>query len=161
MSQQHPLDKVFNIDPDEVIDIESQYAMAELPPGVEPGKELGPAAADQPTPDPKDADDVLVEQRLDTVYEAALTAYHSQSAHIEIIDPRYAARNAEVAANFLNLALQAANSRAKVKVDRKRANQTFIPHGNGGGGRNTTNIVVANREDILKMVSVDGEKKQV
>jgi len=161
MSQQHPLDQVFNVDADDVIDIETQYAVAEVPAGQpQPGTALTPAAGDTPAPDPKDADDVLVEQRLDSVYDAAMDAYTNQTAHIEIIDPRYAARNAEVAANFLNLALQAANSRARVKVDRKRANQVFVPHGSGGG-RSTTNVVIASREEILKMVTVDGEKKQV
>jgi len=157
MTQQHPLDKVFNVDADDAIDIEAEYAIAELPPSAQ--AVAAPGAPIEAPPDPKDADDIIVDQRLDTVYEAALEAYQNQTAHIEIIDPRYAARNAEVAANFLGLALQATMGRSKVKVDRKRANQVFIPH--GGAGRSTTNVVIASREEILKMVSVDGEKKPV
>lgn len=145
----HPLDDVFNVDANEV-DIEKEYAMANV------------AANAVPTEAPvdvKDEDDVLVEKRIDEVYDAAMTAFNNQTAYTEIIEPRYAARNAEVAANYLNIALAAANSRAKVKVDRKRANQSFVPY--APGGKTTNNIIVANREEILKMITIDDQKKEM
>ena len=145
----HPLDDVFNIESDQV-DIEKDYAMANVTTSAVPT---------EPPTDVKDADDVLVEKRIDEVYDAAMTAFNNQTAYTEIIEPRYAARNAEVAANYLNIALAAANSRAKVKVDRKRANQSFVPY--APGGKTTNNIIVANREEILKMITVDGEKKEM
>ena len=153
MSIKHPLESVFNMQSGSVdINIESQYELQESP--------LTPqAVTGEPMPDVKDEDDLLVEKRIDEVYDAAMTAYQNQSAYTEIIEPRYAARNAEVAANYLNIALAAANSRARVKVDRKRANQQFIPH--GGGGKTTNNIIVANREEILKMITIDDEKKEI
>lgn len=145
----HPLDDVFNIDNSEM-DIEKEYAMANVP------VQAVPAEAPQ---DVKDEDDILVEKRIDEVYDAAITAFNNQTAYTEIIEPRYAARNAEVAANYLNIALAAANSRAKVKVDRKRANQSFVPY--NPGGKTTNNIIVANREEILKMITIDNEKKEM
>jgi hypothetical protein len=153
MNIKHPLESAFNMQSGSVdINIESQYELQESP--------LAPqAVAGEPAPDVKDEDDLLVEKRIDEVYDAAMTAYQNQSAYTEIIEPRYAARNAEVAANYLNIALAAANSRARVKVDRKCANQQFIPH--SGGGKTTNNIVIANREEILKMITVDNEKKEI
>lgn len=148
MNLKHPLESVFNLNEQEV-DIESQYEMTEVPANV----------SEQPPVDHKDEDDILVEKRIDEVYDAAIGAFQNQTAYMEIIEPRYAARNAEVAANYLNIALAAANSRAKVKVDRKRANQAFVPY--APGGKTTNNIVIANREEILKMITVDNEKKEI
>jgi len=128
----HPLEDVFGMESGS-FDIEQEYGMTEVPQNA--------VALTEPPVDHKDEDDVLVEKRL------------------EIIEPRYAARNAEVAANYLNIALAAANSRAKVKSDRKRANQAFIPYAQGG--KTTNNLVVANREDILKMINLDGRTKEI
>ena len=148
----HPLDNVFNIESGSDFDIEKEYGMTEIPKNQ-------PVVA-QPQPDFKDEDDVLVEKRIDEVYDAAMEAFNKQTEYTEIIEPRYAARNAEVAANFLNIALQAANSRARVKIDRKRANQAFVPYTNTNG-KTTNNIIVASREEILKMITVDDQKKEV
>lgn len=149
---QHPLESVFNMGSDDNdFDIEEQYGMTEVP-----KEQAQPEAAPV---DHKDEDDVLIEQRLDEVYDVALKTFQDQSAYTEIIEPRYAARNAEVAANYLNIALAAANSRAKVKSDRKRANQAFVPYANGG--KTTNNIVIADRNQILKMIDIDGQTKEL
>lgn len=164
----HPLDAVFDIAPnavDEDIDIEAEYGEVEV--SKNPVVPAASTAVSVPTEAPvdlKDEDDKLVEKRLDDIHDAAMKAFNDQTAFVEALDPRYAARNAEVAANFLNIALSAANSRAKQKVERKRANAPFIPYNNQGGGgttKNTTNVVIASREDLLKMINVDSDKKTV
>jgi transposase-like protein len=86
-----------------------------------------------------------------------MATFNEQTAYTQIIEPRYAARNAEVAAGFLTIALSAATAKAKIKVDRKRTNAAFIPFGNN----NTQANIVANRNDILGMFSVDGEVKEI
>lgn len=145
----NPLEDVFNMR--ESIDIEAEYGMTEVP-----------AQAEQPEGPPvdhKDEDDVLIEKRIDEVYDAAIGAFKAQQEYLEVIEPRYAARNSEVAANFLNIALSAANSRARVKTDRKRANQSFVPYANGG--KTTNNILIADRNEILKMITVDDTPKEL
>jgi hypothetical protein len=97
----------------------------------------------------KDAEDIEIDKRIDDVYDQAITTFQNQMAYTEVIEPRYAARNAEVAASYLNIALSAANSRARVKGDRKRIG-VFIP----GGNKVTNNTIVATREEILRMISV-------
>jgi hypothetical protein len=139
---------------DNDLDIEQEYGQGELM--QNPNATF--TAAEAPV-DLKDEDDKLVEKRIDEVYDAAMGAFQNQSAFIEVIDPKFAARNAEVAANYLNIALQAANSRAKVKTDRKRANQTFVPYNQSG--KTTNNFVVADRNEILKMIAIDGDQKKL
>jgi hypothetical protein len=154
MKLPHPLESVFNMGEDTMeVDIDKEYGMTEVPINAA-------ATPTEPPPDVKDADDVLVETRLDEVYDAAIGAFQNQSAYTEIIEPRFAARNAEVAANYLNIALAAANSRAKVKTDRKRANQAFVPYGQPNG-KTTNNIVIADRNEILKMITIDNETKKL
>ncbi len=154
----HPLDKVFNINvsaTDE--DFESKYGELgpQVPAPVEPGSQP------EPVKDVKDADDELVEKNIDEIYAAAMEAFNKQTEYTEIIEPRYAARNAEVAANYLTIALNASMARARTKVDRKRANQQagFVPYAQGG--KTTNNFLIANREEILKMIPVDDTTKKV
>lgn len=148
----HPLQDALDMG-DNPLDFESDYAQV-------PAQHVTAQQPTEPPKDVKDEDDLLVEQRMDEIYDAAMQAYEAQTGYMEVIEPRYAARNAEVAANFLNLALQTTLGRAKVKNERKRANQAFVPFAQPGG-RTTNNLIVANREDILKMIAIDGEHKEV
>lgn len=147
---QNPLNQVFNLR-DQFDQEEDQYEMAQSP--AQPVQAAGPPV------DHKDEDDIMVEKKIDEVYDAAMGAFKAQQEYLEVIEPRYAARSAEVAANYLNIALSAANSRAKAKTDRKRANQAFVPYANGG--KTTNNILIADRNEILKMVTIDDTPKQL
>lgn len=117
--------------------------------------ELASLQSDVPSPD-KDEEDIEIDGKIDAVYDAALETFQNQMAYTEIVEPRYAARNAEVAASYLNIALNAASVRAKVKGERKRT-ATFVPF----TGKNASGTVVASREDIMRMISVDGETKEL
>lgn len=149
----NPLDDLFDID-DEMTSGEeiNEYEQASA-------SEIAALASPNQTPAvvEKDEEDVENDARFDEVYTAAIDTFNNQMAYTEIIEPRYAARNAEVAANFLNLALQAASAKARVKSDRKRAT-AFIPH---AGGKTVNNTIVATREEILRMISVDADTKEV
>lgn len=144
----NPLDELFNILPS---DLEADdYAVSTEGEIAKPATELA-------TVPEKDEEDLEIDKKIDEVYDAAISAYNTQTAYTEMIEPRYAARNAEVAANYLSIALNAATVRARVKGDRKKAAQ-FIPFSNN---TRPNGIVVANREDILNMISVDAETKKV
>lgn len=111
----------------------------------------------QPNQSPeKDEEDVIIDGKIDAVYDAALETFQNQMAYTEIVEPRYAARNAEVAASYLNIALNAAATRARVKGDRKKTN-AFVPYAN----QNPNGTVVASREDIMRLIAVDAETKKV
>jgi hypothetical protein len=140
----NPLDELFNTEPtppSQVVQYEqiTEGALAELAPAPE-----------------KDAEDVEIDGKIDTVYTAALDAYNNQTAYCDIIEPRYAARNAEVAAQYLNIALNAAATRARVKGDRKRSEQ-FVPY----TGKTQNNVIVASREDVMKFLTIDAEVKEI
>lgn len=146
----NPLDDLFDIADDEMADENELMEYDQVP---------SSSVAVQPQAPEKDEEDIENDKRFDDVYTAAKEAFDNQMAYTEIIEPRYAARNAEVAANFLNLALQAASAKARVKADRKRA-AAFIP-GMGANSKVTNNTIVASREEILRMISVDADTKEI
>ena len=145
----NPLDELFNTLPTKLEDDDEYVPMTE-----------GALASIEPTTEvvavEKDEEDIEIDRKVDEVYTAAIDAFNNQTAYMEVIEPRYAARNAEVAANYLNIALNAASVRAKVKGDRKK-NAAFVPFSNN----KTNGSVVASREDIMRMISVDAEMKSV
>jgi hypothetical protein len=149
----NPLDDLFDISDDEIADQNEMDSYDEAP----ASEIIAAQQASAPAVVEKDEEDIENDARFDEVYTAAKDAFDNQMAYTEIIEPRYAARNAEVAANFLNLALQAASAKARVKSDRKRAT-AFIP---GAGSKVTNNTIVATREEILRMISVDAEHKEI
>ena len=147
MKIKHPLedtfglDDTYNSDPLEGTDLtaldDNQYlatteAQLPAPVAVEP-----------------DEEDKEINQKIDTIYGEAMTAYQNQTAFVEILEPRYAARNAEVAAGYLNTALNAVALRAKVKNERKKSAGGFVPYAN----QTTNNVVVADRNQLLKMMA--------
>lgn len=147
MTVKNPLDELFNTP-----SVREQNAVDEYEEVTE--GELAEMAA--PPPEEKDAEDVEIDKKIDDIYDAALHAFNEQTAYTEVIEPRYAARNAEVAANYLNIALNAVSQRARVKGDRKKT-AAFVPF---GGGKSQNNVVVASREEIMRMIAVDAEVKE-
>lgn len=101
-------------------------------------------------PHEDDEEDKEINGKIDEIYGAAMDAYQNQTAFVEILEPRYAARNAEVAAGYLNTALNAVSLKAKVKNEKRKIGQAgFIPYGNN----TTNNVVVADRNQLLKMMA--------
>lgn len=144
----NPLDELFDTLPTDLEQADNYSVLSE-----EQLSEIVPV--EEPTVE-KDEEDKEIDSKIDTVYDAAIEAFNNQTAYMEVIEPRYAARNAEVAANYLNIALNAASVRAKVKGDRKK-NAQFVPFTNN----RKDGAVVASREDIMRMISVDAETKKV
>lgn len=144
----NPLDELFNTVPHDLQEVEE---------GFIPTTEGDLANINgQDAPPEKDAEDEMIDRKIDDVYDAALGAFNQQTAYMEVIEPRYAARNAEVAANYLNIALGAATARAKVKGERRK-NAAFVPFSNN----KASGTVVASREDIMRMIAVDAEMKNM
>jgi hypothetical protein len=141
----NPLDTLFNIESDHENELTENEDSSE--------NQLAP------TPEAvseKDEDDVATDAKFDEIYTQAIGTFQNQMAYTEIIEPRYAARNAEVAASYLNIALQAAATKAKVKTDRKRANS-----GINAANKVTNNTIVCTREEIMKLISVDADTKEI
>ena len=59
-------------------------------------------------------------QNIDNVYDSAMEVFNTQSELIETVDPKFAARNAEVANAYLNTALAAMKLKNDILGDKRK-----------------------------------------
>lgn len=142
-----PLDNVFDVESD-IPEIRPEDTINGMVPTDDYG--MMTVAETNPGGHQDDLEDLEISSKIDSVYDKAIDAFDEQSAYIQVIEPRYAARNAEVAAGFLKIALDAVATRANVKRDKKK-NAQFIPFNNTGSGNQ--NVIVADRNELLKMMN--------
>ena len=138
MAITHPLESVFDMEQGS-FSIDDRQEMIEVPAATLPA----PVYED-------DNEDEEISGQIAEVYDAAMKAYENQTELFEIVEPRYAARTAEVANQILKTALDAVALRSKVKIEKRKVGQG-MPFGgtNISGGNN----IIADRNTILDMIS--------
>lgn len=144
----HPLETVFNIAPGSTKNLPAEYE--------EQDTEYAEVPAEMVAQDHQDdAEDLDINDKIETIYGMALEAYENQTAFAEIAEPRYAARNAEVAAQYLNAALNAVALKSRNKNEKRKSKQ-FIPFNNTN--ISNSNVVVTDRNSIMQLIA---EKKKL
>jgi hypothetical protein len=95
-------------------------------------------------------EDLHIDSQLENVHSAAMIAFEQQARMAQEVDPKFSARNAEVAAQYLNIALNAVNSRVdakykrqKIKVAKKEATKP---------GTVNNNVFIADRNELLRQM---------
>lgn len=101
-------------------------------------------------------EDLKIDGQIDVIHGAAMTAFEAQSRLAQEVDPKFAARNAEVAAQFLKIALDAVSGRVDAKY--KRAKVRLAQ--NEGPRQVQNNLIVADRNDLLKNL-FEGKAKDI
>lgn len=95
-------------------------------------------------------DDLRIDDQLTNVHNNAKAGFQHFMGTIDQVEPRYAARHGEVAAQFLNIALQSTQSRANTNYQRKKMR---LATAMGGGPKQVqNNLIVADRNDVLKQL---------
>lgn len=95
-----------------------------------------------------DDKDVEVEKQFQEVYDAAMTAFEVTSTTVEQIEPKYRARNEEVAIQYLNTALAAAREKSLMKQHKDKLS---VSKGKISGPKTVNqNLFVGNRNELLK-----------
>lgn len=109
-----------------------------------------------------DNKDSEIEEQFQEVYDVAMSTFENTVDLIERAetDPKYVARQMEVAAQFLNTALAAAKEKASLKQGKDRINATTRTAAAiaGAKGGNTTGPVVMDHATLLKLLK--GEKPE-
>ena len=124
---------------------------------IESGTTLLPAVAPTKTeivsaPAYDEVDNQINEQ-FQEIYDTAMDAYEQQALDIETIEPKYRARNSEVAVQYLNTALSAAKERSSIKM----AKDKLVNKASPKVLNDNRSVIVADRNDILKnLFSGDG-----
>lgn len=103
-------------------------------------------------------DDLRVDEQLTDVHNNAKAGFQHFMGTIDNIEPRYAARHGEVAAQFLGIALESTKTRTTANYQRKKM-RIAAKLGSKGPSSVQNNLIVADRNDVLKQLfSPDFEK---
>lgn len=102
-------------------------------------------------------EDLHIDGQLESVHTSALVAFEKSSRMAEEVDPRFAARNAEVAAQYLTIALNAVNSRVDAKFKRQKVRLAKEKSSAPSTVNNT--VIIADRNELLKQILGVSEDK--
>ena len=103
-----------------------------------------------------DYDDVdqEINEQFQEVYDTAMDAYEQQAMDIETIEPKYRARNQEVAVQYLNTALAAAKEKSNIKMSKDKM---VTKQATTGPQTLNQSVIVADRNDVLKEIFGRGD----
>lgn len=93
-----------------------------------------------------DDTDNQINEQYQEIYDVAMDAYETQAGDIEALDPKYRARNQEVAVQYLNTALSAVKEKGTMKMFKDK----LINKAPSGTNIKDSNVIVADRNDVLK-----------
>lgn len=136
---EHPLEKTFNIEPGST-----------LVPQVVRTTELTTIEA-------YDEKDSEIETQFQEVYDAAMGAFEGQFQEADLVEGKYKARVGEVAVQFLNTALQAAQNKSLLKQHKDKIAEA--KNRNSGPKTVNQNLIVADRNDIIKKLLESQQEK--
>lgn len=151
----HPLEEIFDIEEGSTfknspVVIKSERAGSLIDPTsgeiLPRSIELTPTEVDRE----ERIEEMHIDGQLDSIHTSAMIAYEKSARMAEEVDPKFAARNAEVAAQYLNIALNAVNSRIDAKFKRQK-----VRLAREGGSKPTTvnnNVIVADRNELLRQI---------
>lgn len=128
---------------------------------IEPGTTIIPRVEAIPTvltpSEDYDTKDDEIETQFQEVYDAAMTAFEVTSETVMQIEPKYRARNEEVAVQYLNTALAAAREKSSLKQHKDKITVTKVKAMKPGTVNN--NLIVADRNEILKQLMGQGDEE--
>lgn len=109
-----------------------------------------------------DDKDSEIEKEFHDVFRRAMEGYESLSDILDKVEPKYRARIAEVAATYLNTALNASTKRAGQKESIHKIKQKQQEIDKKASGSRTTNNIVFNgdRNEFLKFLRGDKEERE-
>jgi len=103
-------------------------------------------------PDSVGEEKLGVDESLIDVYERAIMAFEEQVNNASIVEPRFAARNMEVAKMFLDSAMEALKLRNSQEQHGDKIKIAKAKLGRIPGKTVNNNLIIADRNDILKRV---------
>jgi hypothetical protein len=156
-----PLESLFGIEPGSTPPVVNQVQLHAATEMIDPETgEIIQRSADPTNEELKREEriaDLQVDAQLNEVHSAAMQAFYHQHGLTGNVDPKFSARNSEVAAQFLAIALNATTAKAKTKYDRQKI-RIAQNMGNSPGTVNN-NLIVADRNDLLRsLFNQDFEK---
>lgn len=136
---EHPMEQVFGIETGSTI--------------VEYTESLPTELSDHNQYDEKDNE---IEKQYQEVYDKAMDAFDAQSDIVDTVEGKFAARNAEVAVQFLNAALSAVKEKGGLKQHKDKLD---VVKQTKGGPTTVNNNLIMDRNDMIRLIN--GEAKDI
>jgi len=105
-----------------------------------------------------DEKDNEIENQFQVVYDKAMDAFDAQSDITDQVEGKYAARNAEVAAQFLNTALNAAKEKGGQKQHKDKLD---VAKKNVGKPNTVNNNVIMDHSEMMRLIREKAEPKDI
>jgi len=97
-----------------------------------------------------DRKDKEIDGQFQEIYDTALEAFEEQAEEAELVEGKYRARNHEIAAQYLTIALNAANSKGTHKVNRDKHKINELKLMQSKRGDTPPGGLSGSRNDVLK-----------
>lgn len=156
----HPLESVFNIQPGTtpLSSASAQVSNEMLDPATgEVVERKTEGVSDSEIAKEERIEDLKIDGQIDGIHGAAIAAFEAQNRLSQEVDPKFAARNAEVAAQYLKIALDAVGTRVDTKFKRAK----IRADANAGPRQVQNNLIVADRNDLLKSLFSDDRNSDI
>lgn len=139
---EHPLEEIFDITPGSTI-----VEYKESPP------------TELVVCEKYDDKDEEIEEQFQNVYDKAMDAFDIQQDVVDEVEGKYVARNAEIAVQFLNAALNAAKEKSNMKQHKDKLG---TPTGQPGseGAKIINNNLFVDRNDLLNQILERGKREE-
>jgi len=105
--------------------------------------------------DEYDGKDIEIEDQLQVIVDLALASYEDLSVEFETTEGKYKARIGEVANQTLTTALNAVKEKANMKLHKDKLE---VSKGKSGAKTINNNLIVADRNEILKRLLDNGDE---
>ena len=149
MTTPHPLESVFNIEagttPLSVASAQVSNEMLDPSTGEIIERKID-GVSDADIEKEERIEDLKIDGQIDSIHGAALNAFEAQHRLSQEVDPKFSARNAEVAAQYLKIALDAVGTRVDTKYKRAKVRLSQ----NEGPRQVQNNLIVADRNSLLQ-----------
>ena len=100
-------------------------------------------------------EDLQVDAQLGEIHTAAMQAFYQQAALAQQVDPKFSARNAEVAAQFLTAALNTVSTRVDAKFKRQKIRLDKLKLTDGVPNSVQNNLIITDRNSLMKTLLAD------
>lgn len=153
-AQPHPIEDFLNLEPGSTQKALNNHDFSESA-----SKSTALVATELPQPEELEveerAEDLQVDSQLSEIHTAAMQAFYQQAALAQQVDPKFSARNAEVAAQFLTAALNTVNSRVDAKFKRQKIRLERKKLTDGVPNSVQNNLIVTDRNSLMKSLFAD------
>lgn len=148
MNDASPFESLFDLEPGSTEELVAAPQTGLVDPATGELVELATEADAATIAKEERLEDIALIKQFEEIQSKAMQAFNQQQTLSQQVEPKFSARNSEVAAQFLNIALAAVKDRSEAKYKRQKMRLATSSVGVPTSVQN--NLIVADRNSLLK-----------